>query len=154
MGLFYRIPPVIHLTPPDAPESILSEFPAVDGSSCRHSPRERRTAYSAPVVRSPRYSPRVTPDLTTIPLPPRSRSDRTPRWEVRFEGELIGTIEEKKIGRSSSRFFQGFVLIGDRSLNIELNIDFEERCEAILEAWRDPASNVHTRYALRLPDPS
>ena len=96
----------------------------------------------------------MTPDLTATPLPPRSRTDRTPRWEVRFEGKAIGTVEAKKIGRSSSQFYQAFVVIDGRTINLELDIDFEGRVETILEAWRDPASNVHTRIAFKLPDPS
>lgn len=105
------------------------------------------------VVGGTTYRASVTPDLTTTPLPPRSRTDHTPRWEVRFEGKRIGYLEEKKIGRSSSRFFQAFVVIGDRTINLELDPDFEQRCETILQAWRDPSSNVHARYVLGLPDP-
>ncbi|WP_146185205.1 hypothetical protein [Microbacterium sp. HMWF026] len=96
----------------------------------------------------------MTPHLTTTPLPPRTRTDRTQRWEVRFEGTAIGTVEAKKVGRSSSQFYQAFVFIEGRTINLELDIDFEGRVETILAAWRDPASNVHTRIAFKLPDPS
>lgn len=95
----------------------------------------------------------VTPDLTTHELPLRSRTDRKPRWEVRFEGKRIGVVEETKVGRSSTRFFHAYVFIGERSINLELDPDFEGRCETILRAWHDPSSNVHVRYALGLPDP-
>lgn len=108
---------------------------------------------TARVVGGTTYRAPVTPDLTTTPLPPRSRTDRTPRWEVRFKGKRIGYLEEKNIGRSSSRFFHAYVLIGDRTINLELDPDFEQRCETILQAWRDPSSNVHARYVLGLPDP-
>lgn len=73
---------------------------------------------------------------------------------MRFEGNAIGTVEAKKIGRSSSQFYQAFVIIDGRTINLELDTDFEGRVETILEAWRDPASNVHTRYRLAVPDPT
>lgn len=96
----------------------------------------------------------VTPGLTTHELPPRSRTDRKPRWEARFEGKRIGLVEETKIGRSSTRFFHAYVLVDERLISLELDPDFEQRCETILHAWRDPPSNTHVRYALGLPDPS
>lgn len=96
----------------------------------------------------------MTPGLTTHPLPPRTRHDRNQRWEVRYEGQLIGSIEAKKIGRSSTEFYEGFVLVDGRTISIELDPDFEQRCEVILQARQDPLSNNHVRYALRLPDPS
>lgn len=92
----------------------------------------------------------VTPALTTHETLPRSRVDRKRRWEVRFEGKLIGYVEAKKIGRSSTQFYEGFVLIDGQLISIELDPDFEQRCEKILQAWREPSSNVHVRYALKL----
>jgi hypothetical protein len=83
---------------------------------------------------------------------PRTYNDRSTRWEVRFDGEPIGRVEEKKIGRSSSLFFVAFVFVDGVTINLELSTDFEERCQSILEAWREPASNVHVRSVLRLPD--
>ncbi|MEQ6896232.1 hypothetical protein [Microbacterium sp. KR10-403] len=94
----------------------------------------------------------MTPELTTELLPPASRNSRAPRWAVRFEGKLIGEVQAKKIGRSSSQFYEGLVLIQGRLISIELDTDLEERCEEILKAWRDPSSNVHTRYALKLKE--
>lgn len=96
----------------------------------------------------------MTPNLTTHPLQPRTRHDRSQRWEVRYEGQLIGSIEAKKIGRSSTKFYEGLVLVDGRTISIELDPDFEQRCEVILQAWQDPLSNNHVRYALGLPDPS
>lgn len=90
----------------------------------------------------------MTPDLTAEPAPPLSRSNRNLRWSVRFEGTLIGHIGAKKIGRCSTQFYEGFVLVDGHTISIELDPDFENRCEAVLGAWRDPASNVHTRYML------
>ncbi|OAZ45758.1 hypothetical protein A9Z40_01260 [Microbacterium arborescens] len=95
----------------------------------------------------------MTPDLTTTPLPPRSRTDHTPRWEVRFERKRVGYLGERKIGRSSSWVFQAYVLISDRTIDLELDPDFERHCEVILQAWRAPSSSVPARYALGLPDP-
>jgi len=90
--------------------------------------------------------------LTTEALPPRSRTDRATRWLVRCDGTAIGSVLAKKIGRSSSRFYEGFVHIDGKTISIELSTDLEERCDTILQAWLDPSSNVHTRYALRIPD--
>lgn len=91
--------------------------------------------------------------LTTHELLRRSRTDRYQRWDVRFQGNRIGYLQETKIGRSSTRFFHAYVVIGDRTISLELDPDFEGRCETILRAWRDPSSNVHVRYVLGLPDP-
>jgi len=95
----------------------------------------------------------VETDLTLHELPPRTRTDRHPRWEVRYQGKLIGWVESQTIGRSSTRFFHGYVLIEGQRIDLEINTDLEERCQTVLDAWRDPASNVHARYALRLPEP-
>lgn len=92
--------------------------------------------------------------LTTHRLPPRTRTDREPHWEVRFQGTLIGRIDGKHIGRSSTQFYEGFVIIDGKSISIELDPNFEQRCEAILSAWQEPSSNTHVRYALGLPDPT
>lgn len=95
----------------------------------------------------------MTPGLTMEQLPPKRRHDLHRAYLVRFEGRRIGLIESTHIGRSSSLFFHAYVLIEDREVNIELSTDLEERAEAILAAWRDPASNVHTRYWLGLDRP-
>jgi hypothetical protein len=113
---------------------------------CRH---QLLPAASARVG-GPPYAPPVTPGLTAELLTPQSTSDRAQRWSVLFEGKPIGRIQSRQIGRSSSRFYEGVVIIDGKSISIELSTDFEERCEKILSAWRDPASNVHAKYALGL----
>ncbi|MCD2497882.1 hypothetical protein [Microbacterium nymphoidis] len=61
-------------------------------------------------------------------------------------------IEAKKIGRSSTQFYEGFVLVDGRTISIELDPNFDQRCAMVLSAWRDPASNVHVRYALGIKE--
>lgn len=87
--------------------------------------------------------------LTEIPTRPHS----PPRWDVRYDGDRIGRIEQTRIGRAHTIFYRGIVFINGVEIDIELDTDRDERAERVLAAWADPASSVHVRYWLRLPDP-
>lgn len=44
------------------------------------------------------------------------------------------------------------MLVDGRTISIELDPNFDQRCAMVLSAWRDPASNVHVRYALGIKE--
>jgi hypothetical protein len=94
----------------------------------------------------------MTSGLTTHKMLPRTAKDRSVRWEVCFEGDRIGYLEQKKVGRSTLVFYEAFVIIDGKDVSLERSTDFEERCESVLKAWRAPESNLHVRSVLRLPD--
>lgn len=94
-------------------------------------------------------------DLTTRQMPPKHARDHTPAWEVRYRGEVIGWLEQWMArGRASrSTFYRASVLVDGQTIPMGSSIYFDEECLSILEAWRDPAGCVHTRYWLKLPKP-
>jgi len=97
-----------------------------------------------------RSVPSMDPLLTTEPIPVDPR--RLPKWDVLYGGKKIGRIEQERIGRSTSMFFHAFVFVGGKTISLELDTRFEDRCAKILQAWRDPASTPQTRYWLGLEE--
>ncbi|ALJ20367.1 hypothetical protein AOA12_10780 [Microbacterium sp. No. 7] len=69
---------------------------------------------------------------------------------MRYDGRLIGWVQERRLGRAASTFYEGIVRIDGQAISLELSIDFEERCQKVFDAWRDPSSSPHTRRWLRL----
>lgn len=92
----------------------------------------------------------MDPLLTTEPFPVDLR--RLPKWDVLYDGEKIGRIEQERIGRPTSTFFHAFVFIDEKTISLELDTRFEDRRAKILQAWRDPVSTPQTRFWLGLED--
>ncbi len=72
-------------------------------------------------------------------------------WEVFFNGEAIGLIQPKKLGRTSYPFYQaiGYFPGTGEHVNLELSTDLEERCQVLLEFQRSPQSSVHLPSRLK-----
>lgn len=71
-----------------------------------------------------------------------------PEWDIILEQKKIGEVRQFRVGRSTSVFYNALVLVDGQLVDLELNIDFDERCDAVLAAHLDPMSNRHVRYWL------
>ncbi|UGS26582.1 hypothetical protein K8F61_18530 [Microbacterium resistens] len=72
------------------------------------------------------------------------------RWNVRYEGRLIGYVIHKQVGSRPVWFYDAHVLIDGHDVSLDLDTDFDGRCNKILTAFLDPAAFPQTRYWLRL----
>lgn len=92
----------------------------------------------------------IDPRLEVRALPPKKRFDK-PRWEVLFEGRVIGFVHEKRLPSARNTFYEAigvFPATGEH-VRLELSIDFAERCASVLAFHLDPLSSVHLPLHLR-----
>ena len=71
-----------------------------------------------------------------------------PRWEVSLDGVVLGWVQQQKIGRSSSVFYKatGIHPVTGAHVNLENSIDFEERCETVVDFHRRPMEYARFVY--------
>lgn len=92
--------------------------------------------------------PRLSVELAAV------RRFEPERWNVRFEGKLIGYVVRKQVGSRGRApwFYDGHVLTDGQDVSIEMGTDLDDRADKILGAYLDPMGCVHTRYGLHLGD--
>lgn len=86
----------------------------------------------------------LDPRITVRQIPRVFRRDK-PGWEVLLYGEVIGTIHQKRLGRSSDFFYQatGYFPATGEPVGLELSTSFAERCEVLIAFHEDPYVSVH-----------
>ncbi|WP_460003800.1 hypothetical protein [Microbacterium xylanilyticum] len=91
----------------------------------------------------------MDPRLTVESMPVRRFAPE--RWNIRFEGKVIGYVLRKQIGSRARApwFHEGHVFIDGQDVDIELHPNLDNRCDAILATYLDPMGSVHARYWLR-----
>lgn len=62
------------------------------------------------------------------------------RWEISIDGEVIGWVQEQKIGRSSVMFFKATGVHPEtgREVNLENSTDRDERVRTIVDFHEHP----------------
>jgi hypothetical protein len=63
-----------------------------------------------------------------------------PRWEVSVDGEVVGWIQESKIGRSTVTFYKALGVHPEtgRHVNLENSTDLDERVRVLLDFHENP----------------
>ncbi|WP_424445862.1 hypothetical protein [Microbacterium sp. CH-015] len=85
--------------------------------------------------------PATEPEISTRLLPPATRrKSEPPRWEVRLGPTIIGWIEARRIGGASATFYFAYGLIPGtgETVNLESNIEFDERVDLLRRFHADP----------------
>jgi hypothetical protein len=82
-----------------------------------------------------------TSHVTVHKLPPATRRrNEAPRWEVRAQGQAIGWVEARHLGKGHTLFYfaTGIHPESRREYRLEGTTDFDERVNAIADFYRDP----------------
>jgi hypothetical protein len=71
---------------------------------------------------------------------------RRPReWDATFQGARIGRVEQLRIGRARSPFFEAIAFVDRQPVKLGADTDFGAQCDLILQAHLDPQSVLQVR---------
>lgn len=81
----------------------------------------------------------------------RARQGDKAGWVIHLDGEAIGEIYQKRLGRSVNDFYEaiGYFPGSGERVRLELSISFRERCATLITFYEDPFSSVHLPADIR-----
>lgn len=82
-----------------------------------------------------------TSHVTVHKLPPVTRRlSEDPRWEVRAQGQVIGWVEARHLGKGHTLFYfaTGIHPQTGREYRLEGSTSFDERVNTVADFYRDP----------------
>lgn len=81
----------------------------------------------------------VVADITVRKLHLANKSDHAQRWEVNYDGEVIGWFLAHRIGQAKNTFFEAVGIAPDgESVVLDSHTVFENRVAVVLELHDDP----------------